>query len=216
MPDYVQNYLRAIRNPLPEMRSAFEAEFSLLERHAANAVVLDMGCGAGRPAIALSACAKMVIGIDNDPEMLATTLGTEYYRNLLLRFGDAMDTPFLDRKFDMTYATYNLIGSIPAKQRQGLVDEMARVTRKRGHVITFTWKNDGQTTDFLRQYYPSIGIELLDIDEQRAVTSKGTFDRVSEVELRQYYRTSGITVTDVLDVGPVWKAIVGNVGTNLG
>ncbi len=197
------------------MRSAFEAELSLLERYAMNAVVLDIGCGAGRPAIALSACAKMVIGIDNDPEMLAATLGTEYYRNLLLRFGDALGTPFLDWTFDLTYATYNLIGSIPVKQRQDLVNEMARVTRKGGHVINITWKNDGQTTDFLRRYYPSIGIELLDIDEQRAVTSKGTFDRVSEVELRRYYQTSGITVADVLDVGPVWKAIVGNVAAPL-
>lgn len=215
MPDYVQNYLHAIRNPLPEMRSAFEAELSLLERYAANGVVLDMGCGAGRPAIALSACAKIVIGIDNDPRMLAATLGTEYYRNLLLRFADALDTPFLDRTFDLTYATYNLIGSIPVEQRQGLVNEMARVTRKKGQVITITWKDDGQTTDFLRRYYPSIGIELLDIDGQRAVTSKGTFDKVPEVELRRYYRTSGIAVAEVLDVGPVWKAIVGHVSVDL-
>ena len=86
---------------------------------------------------------------------------------------------------------------------------MARVTKKGGKVVNITWKDDMKTTRFLQKYYPSIGIEIININALRTITSKGIFERLSKMELEVYYEKAGIHSFEFKEINPLWMAIVG-------
>ena len=199
---YVRNYIQAIENPLPELKRSFEEELNLLKKLSGPGyIVLDVGCGAGRPASALSKSVKRIYCVDNDREML---------RLAKKRCSGLDNVEILERDdFDMVYSTYNLIGSVRKSERQEIINEMRRVAKKGCGVVNITWKNDAKTTEFLREYYPSIGIAILESDDSKTVTSKGGFERISEKELRGLYDSAGIREVEFSAVGPVWFAITG-------
>ena len=210
MSEYFPNYLKAIENPPSKLRKTFESEVELLKKFMdSNSDVLDVGCGAGRPAATLASEVNKIVAIDISERMLAAAkkkvAGVE---NVEVRHMDAFSMSFPDNKFNLVYATYNLIGSLSADKRGRLVKEMARVVKNDGIIITITWKTGKTTTDFLRNYYPSIGIEVEDISAEEVVTSKGKFARVSENEMESLYRNAGL-VSEFRNVGPLWKAAVG-------
>ncbi len=209
---YVNNYIQAINNPLPELKDSFVRELELLKDSSdKDDIVLDVGCGAGRPADLFSAFVRKIICIDNDKNMLdLARQRCKNIDNIEIREGDALHMDFADDQFDLVYATYNLIGSLPKSDRQQLVDEMVRVARTGARIINITWKDNRETTDFLLKYYPSIGIEVISASDSKTVTSKGTFFRVSRQELVDYYTNANIKNINFVDVGPVWIAVVGN------
>ena len=76
-------------------------------------------------------------------------------------------------------------------------------------IINITWKNNKETTEFLKKYYPSIGIEIIESDHFKTITSKGTFERISKKELLKYYASANLKNIEVVNIGPVWIAIIG-------
>lgn len=209
--DYVQNYIQAIENPLPELKATFDKELEVLKDYAdENSVVLDVGCGAGRPADLFSKFVKKIICVDNDKKMLLVAKERcKDCDNVEILEDDALSLNFPESSFDLVYATYNLIGSIEKSERQKLVDEMKRVAKNGTKIINMTWKNSKETTDFIKKYYPAIGIEIIEANEKKTVTSKGVFERVSKEELLEYYTSADLNDIKFIEVGPVWTAIIG-------
>jgi ubiquinone/menaquinone biosynthesis C-methylase UbiE len=209
--NYVGNYIRAINHPLLPLQKTFDAELAFILKNSAEGyLIMEAGCGAGRPAYDISSHVKRVVCIDNDKKMLE--FAKERCRgrkNIEIMLKDALHTGFLDNTFDLTYATYNLIGSLRKDERQKLVDEMSRITRKGGKIITITWKDDKKTTFFLRKYYPSIGIKIIESDAQKTMTSKGTFERIQKKGLAEYYQKAQLKNIRFDSIGPVWLAITG-------
>lgn len=209
--DYVQNYIQAIENPLPELKDTFCKELEILKNNSdKNSVVLDVGCGAGRPADLLSKFVKKIVCIDNDKKMLDVAKERcKDIDNVEILDNDALDISFSDNSFDLVYATYNLVGSLKKSERQNLIEEMKRVAKNNSKIINITWKDNIETTEFLKKYYPSIGINIIDSDESRTVTLKGTFERISKDELLEYYTSAKLKNIKFVDVGTVWIAIIG-------
>ncbi len=173
-------------------------------------IVLDVGCGAARPMADLAPFVKKMVGIDNDARVLTIAKSKcKKFRNIELRRMNALQMHFPPNSFDVSYSTYNLIGSVEKKGIFSLVLEMVRVTKKGGQVINITWKNDPKVTRFLSKYYPSIGLSIIELDETKTVTDKGTFDRLSKEELRRYYKKAGLKNITFFEIEPVWRAIVG-------
>ena len=209
--DYVSNYFKAIENPLSNLNETFEEEIELLKSFVnKNSIVLDVGCGAGRPADKLSDFVKEIVCIDNDSKMIALAEERcKNFENIKIVNDNAFKMKIKDNTFDFVYATYNLIGSIEEFERQKLVDEMVRVAKKGTKVVNITWKDDVFTTNFLGKYYPSIGIDIFNQDEAKTVTSIGTLDRISKERLLEYYESANLKEIKFIGVGPVWVAIVG-------
>lgn len=208
---YFLNYIKAVDNPLPELKETFDAELELLKNLAnTNSVVLDVGCGVGRPADKLAKFVKKIVAIDNNEQMREEAkLRCGDISNIEISEEDALSMNFSDNTFDLAYATYNLVGSVNENDRQNLINEMRRVVKVGGLVINFTWKNDDVATNFLKRYYPSIGIKILDITNKKTITSEGEFARISKAELENYYNESGLTNIVFKDINPVWTAIIG-------
>ncbi len=208
---YIDNYVRAIDNPLPELKATFESEFELLKRHSYDtSIVLDVGCGAGRPANELSKYVRSVYCVDNDPAMiLLANKRCQLRNNVRIMLDDALKLSISDCNFDLTYATYNLLGSMDKSDRQEAICEMKRVTKERRTIINIGWNNNVDTTEFLKQYYPSIGIDIIKSDKFKTITSKGEFDRISKDELGEYYESAELHNIKFVEVGPLWHAIIG-------
>jgi ubiquinone/menaquinone biosynthesis C-methylase UbiE len=211
MHDYVREYIRAIDQPLPELAKTFDSELKFLKSYCSkDTLVLDVGCGAARPATTLAPFVKKITSIDHNQAMIDLATGrSEGIENIEIKKDDALDMSFGDESFDLVYDTYNLIGSLEKNERQKLVNEMTRVAKKGGKVMNIVWKDNVETTDFLRKYYPAIGIEVLNISEAGTITSKGTFDRFTRDELKEFHENAGLKNIQFTDVGPVWMAIVG-------
>ncbi len=209
MTNYIDNYLLAIENPLPQLRETFQQELQLLYGLTkASSDVLDIGCGAGRPTKELASKVRSIIGIDYDKDMLHYARKRCFgVQNASFVHANAHTMPFANESFDLAYATYNLIGSLPEEQRVLLIKEMGRISR--GKIVNLTWKDDETTTRFLQEYYSGIGIELHDLNSERAITSKGTFSRISISKLFDYHTQAGIHELRVIKADPLWVGVVG-------
>ena len=209
--DYVREYIKAIDKPLPELAETFEKELEFLKQHCdEDHVVLDVGCGAARPAINLSPYVKKIYSIDNNQRMVDLALGRlGDAKNIEVRKENALKTGFPEESFDFVYDTYNLLGSIEKEDRQKLINEMARVVKKGGKITNITWKDDDVTRDFLGRYYPAIGIQITRMNHYTTETSKGVFDRFRREELKEFYEKAGLKNIEFYDIGHVWMAIIG-------
>ena len=208
---YFQNYLKAIDEPLPELKGAFDVELKLLKSLVnTKSILLDIGCGVGRPTDKLARFVKKIVAIDNDEQMLLeATSRCMDVDNVEIIKEDALNINFPDNIFDVVYATYNLIGSVNENDRQKLINEMRRVVKVGGLVVNFTWKTDDITTVFLKEYYSSIGIEVIGINNNKTITSKGEFARIPEAELEKYYKSAGLKNVIFNNIGSVWIAVIG-------
>ena len=209
--DYVQNYIQAVDNPLPELKNTYDRELELLKTYTdQQSTILDVGCGAGRPANSLSEFVEKVVCIDKDDKMLQIAKERcKKTSNIEFLQDDARNLSFPDDTYDLVFATYNLIGSLQKPDRPNLVEEMRRVAKNNAKIINITWKNNKDTTAFLEKYYPSIGIDIISIDKSKVITSKGTFERLSKEELKDYYTSANLKNIEFVSVGPVWTGIIG-------
>ena len=111
--------------------------------------VLEIGCGAGYMAIALTQCGFQVRAIDSAEAMvgLASQHAVEagVADQLSVGIGDVHALAFEDGSFDLVLA----IGVIPWIERaEPAIQEMARVTKPGGHVI-LTADNRARLTNYL-------------------------------------------------------------------
>lgn len=110
------------------------AESALVDRHLGDAhAVLEVGCGAGRVAIALAARGHDVTGIDISEAMIRAA--RERRPDLRFDVGDARALPYEDGAFDATVFLANGVGHVPAADKPVAVRELARVTRPGGVVL---------------------------------------------------------------------------------
>ncbi len=209
--NYFHNYLSAIDNPLPELKLTFQSEYKFFKRSLnPHFNLLEIGCGAGRLLKMLAPLCERAVGVDTEAIMLDEAKKRCSAENIHLLRMDGLNLGFHDNLFDLTYSTYNLIGSLDQKNRQQLISEMARVTKKGGKVVNFTWRSNDATTNFLKEYYPSIGIRIIEINQAKTVTSKGTFERISKGELLHYYQFANLKEIEFLNIGPLWLVVIGH------
>ena len=213
--DYLEIYLRAIREPISELQESFDAEVQMLSSFLTpTSTILDIGCGAGRVAELLAPLTGNITAIDNNNHVL-TIARKECHNleNIEILFGDALALPFDNETFDITYSTMNTIGTFPEEKQAVFLNEMARVTKPNGYIINTTWRTDPEATEDIRtyyeHYYQQMGHDILEINESRTVTTKGTFERLSEEKLRNLYGNAGMQKIEFQTLGPLFLGIVG-------
>lgn len=91
--------------------------------------VLDVGCGTGALAAALSSLGLQVTGIDNSEKMLETARTQNAGQSVEFIAGDILKgLPFPDKSFDISIASYVAHG-LQKKDRLFMYEEMKRVSR---------------------------------------------------------------------------------------
>jgi SAM-dependent methyltransferase len=218
MSDYFNNYLKAIDNPLEDSKKAFDDELNLFKKYVSklpiNSQIIDIGCGIARP---LDKICKIYsnynfIGIDNNKKMIKEAKNRLHkLDNVNIIFKDIFNKDLDKDMFNLTYSTYNLIGSINNSKRNDLIKEKCRITKDNGYIITITWKTDNYTTEFLKKYYPYININIIKNNSLKTITDKGKFERVSVEEIKNLYTKNNIDIIEIKNIGKIWIAVVGRV-----
>jgi ubiquinone/menaquinone biosynthesis C-methylase UbiE len=233
----LEAYLKAVNDPLPEMKETFRREKEILMNHLGifssytdNERVLDVGCGIGRPLIDLAKRfrTKHFIGVDISECNLAIAnirLKDNHVKNVSLEMHDAMNLPRdYSGKFGLVYSTYNTIGGVNDDMigRDSLyqfISEQSRVTSKNGYVMNFTWSRSKKTTDFLQKYYICVGLAKAlnhtitkEYASFRFLDGKSsdliTYHRCDPKYISGLYQKTGIKPIIVTEVG-MWNAIIG-------
>lgn len=104
--------------------------------------VLDVACGTGNAAIPAARAGARVTGLDLVPELLEGGRKQAAAEGVEIEWveGDAEELPFEDGTFDRVLSTF---GHMFAPRHQRAADEMIRVCRKGGAIVTATWAADG-------------------------------------------------------------------------
>lgn len=111
---------------------AVHGEADFVDRFAGHSV-LDAGCGMGRIGIELARRGRSVLGVDNDPEMLAYARD----RGPDLEWITAdLATVDLGRRFDIIVAAGNLLVFVEPGDRPAVVTNLARHLHPGGTLIT--------------------------------------------------------------------------------
>lgn len=129
-----------LRNIAEHVRALKELSYGHMEI-TPGATLLDAGCGPGvdTPGLAaLTGPGGRVIGIDNNPEMLAeaerTASGTQYRGSIEHRQGSVMDLPLDDESVDACRAE-RLLQVLPPDAEGTVASELVRVTRPGGRIV---------------------------------------------------------------------------------
>lgn len=229
---YTQHYLRGQQFQDPLLQATFNAEIDFLlkkflECNAQSA--LEVGCGNGRTLRRLAprihstkgeyTLSAHLWGVDIDPELIRLAdIVTDMFNwpgaVEMYSAQDARKTNFVDGQFDLSFSTHNTLGELDRlDDRYKIIGEMARVTRPGGLVTNITWKRDDTTTEFLREYYPAIGFEIVDLTSGRTVVkSKETgeqyeFVRIHPGGLEFTYSRYNLTDFSTEEVGPLMVAV---------
>ena len=104
--------------------------------------VLDVACGTGNAARPAARAGARVTGLDLTPKLLEAGRAKASAEGLDIewREGDAEALPFDDGHFDRVLSTF---GHMFAPRHQRTADEMARVCRRGGAIVTATWRPEG-------------------------------------------------------------------------
>ncbi|HYZ84082.1 MAG TPA: class I SAM-dependent methyltransferase [Bryobacteraceae bacterium] len=118
--------------------------------------VLDVACGTGNAARAAARSGARVTGLDLVPKLLHAGQAKAEAEGLQIdwREGDAEALPFEDGSFDRVLSTF---GHMFAPRHQRTADEMARVCRRGGAIVTATWAAEsaaGQIFKVSASYMP--------------------------------------------------------------
>jgi SAM-dependent methyltransferase len=104
--------------------------------------VLDVACGTGNAAIPAARAGARVTGLDLVPGLLEGGRRNAAAADVEIDWveGDAEKLPFEDGSFDRVLSTF---GHMFAPRHRRVADEMARVCRKDGLIVTATWDPEG-------------------------------------------------------------------------
>lgn len=104
--------------------------------------VLDVACGTGNAALPAARAGGRVTGLDLVPKLLEHGRAAAEKEDLEAEWveGDAEELPFEDTSFDRVLSTF---GHMFAPRHRRVADEMIRVCRKGGAIVTATWTAEG-------------------------------------------------------------------------
>jgi ubiquinone/menaquinone biosynthesis C-methylase UbiE len=124
-----------------------ELESEYVKRYGANGDVLEVGCGTGLVLSRIREFARSAKGIDLSPGMLEKARE----RGLDVQEGSATALPFGDESFDVT-CSFKVLAHVPDIERA--LAEMARVTRRGGHVLA-EFYNPYSLRALIKRYGPA-------------------------------------------------------------
>lgn len=104
--------------------------------------VLDVACGAGNASLPAARAGARVTALDLVPKLLDRGRAKAAAAGVEIEWveGDAEQLPFGDGSFDRVLSTF---GHMFAPRHQRVADEMARVCREGGEIVTATWTPEG-------------------------------------------------------------------------
>jgi len=169
-PEELAYYSRSVKNGLNI------AEYRIITKFLRPpAKILDVGCGAGREAYALSNMGFCVVGIDITPVMVERTraIGIEAY------LMDACNLKFPDKSFDCCLFFSQVIEHIPTKeQRLKALLEAKRVIKSNGLLILTTHSRNAKGRFWLYWFITGILRRLirgsLDVGDKFSKCISGT------------------------------------------
>ena len=224
---YFDGYIKAVTNPLPELKETFEKEMEFLARlidKNDHQDFLDVGCGNGRTIFSLVSRIGeyYCYGFDINQRMIDEALkqkskydvrnqcgGLEISLWLNFFAGDATHWNTCEaERFDLVYSGYNLIGSVNEDERGNIISNKSYWCARKGQVITTGWKQDDETAKFLEKYYTSIGFKDINVSKEKSIVDGMTFYRVLLDEIVELYRANNLKNIEVHDIG-LWNAVVG-------
>lgn len=111
--------------------------------------VLDVACGTGNAAFPAARAGAQVTGLDLVSKFLREGQAKAESEGLQIEWkeGDAENLPFEDARFDRVFSTF---GHMFAPRHQRTADEMARVCRPGGTIVTATWMPEGTVGEIFR------------------------------------------------------------------
>jgi ubiquinone/menaquinone biosynthesis C-methylase UbiE len=111
--------------------------------------VLDVACGTGNAARPAARAGARVTGIDLTPKLLEVgrAKATNEGLDIDWKEGDAENLPFEDAQFDRVLSTF---GHMFAPRHQRTAEEMSRVCRKGGVIVTATWTPEGTVGEIFK------------------------------------------------------------------
>jgi SAM-dependent methyltransferase len=111
--------------------------------------LLDVACGTGNVARPAARAGALVTGLDLTPKLIeiGRARATAEGLDIDWREGDAENLPFDAGSFDRVTSTF---GHMFAPHHQRTADEMARVCRRGGVIVTATWTPDGTVGDVFK------------------------------------------------------------------
>jgi ubiquinone/menaquinone biosynthesis C-methylase UbiE len=111
--------------------------------------VLDVACGTGNAALPAARAGARVTGLDLATKLLEGGQAKARAEGLEIewREGDAENLPFEDGRFDRVLSTF---GHMFAPRHRRTADEMARVCRRGGAIVTATWTPEGVFGDLFK------------------------------------------------------------------
>ena len=154
---------------------------------ASKDVVLDVGCGDGYFTAAIARHARKVIGLDLDPDLLATARSScEHLGNCDWLLGDAMQLPQLvSVKVDYVLIANTFHG---APDKTGLAREVAAVSKHGARLAVVNWhaRPREQTTVLGKPRGPATELRMTPADVQRVIEPAG-FQVNQVIELPPYH-----------------------------
>lgn len=100
--------------------------------------ILDVATGTGQQAIAFARRGFEVVGVDLSADMLLRARRKNRGHTVSLVFADATEMPFVDNCFDVSTVSFAL-HDMPEYAREKVINEMARVTKRRGKLIVIDY-----------------------------------------------------------------------------
>jgi SAM-dependent methyltransferase len=124
-------------------RSAWQPSYDrFLPLVVAGERVLDLGCGSGLDAPALSQAGRRVVGLDVSRRLLQSARGQASIAGRLLQ-GDLRALPFADASFDGVWADGSM-HHVARGEVQAAIREVARVLKVGGGFMASVERGDGQ------------------------------------------------------------------------
>lgn len=115
----------------------------------AGTSMLDVACGAGNAARPAARTGARVTALDLSPKLIEAGRAKAEAEGLRIDWheGDAEQLPFDDQSFDAVVSTF---GHMFAPRHARTAEEMARVCRPGGVIVTATWTPEGTVGDLFR------------------------------------------------------------------